>query len=59
MACRECAAPVRLDPAKMDAAAAAVTLPCGSCGAVVPVRRSDPERDSWRMEYTPAPRLLG
>ena len=60
VACRECSTPVRLDPAKMDANADAdsVTLPCEVCGASVPVRCSDPERDSWRMDYQPRSRLL-
>jgi len=30
-----------------------VTLPCDACGASVPVRRFDPESDSWRVEYQP------
>jgi hypothetical protein len=58
VACRECDAPVRLDAAKMVADADPVTLPCDVCGASVPIRRSDPERDSWRMEFQPGTRLL-
>jgi hypothetical protein len=58
VACRKCDVPVRLDAAKMDAHADPVTLRCEACGALVPVRRSDPERDSWRMDFQPRPGLL-
>ena len=53
VACRECCAPVLLDPDQMDVEDDAVTLVCESCGTTVPVRRFDAARDACIVEYQP------
>ena len=57
--CRECSAPVLLDPTQMDTEGDPVTLRCEACGASVPVRQFDAEWDSGWVDFEPrGPRRL-
>jgi hypothetical protein len=64
VACRNCSAPVLLDPTRIRAKAARVELRCPACGAPVPVRHDDPARvtsmvNSDTRDESPPQRKLG
>ena len=53
VACRDCHAPVRLDPAVMTVTAGGARLRCPACAAAVWVRRWDAQRGMWADQPPP------